>query len=88
MCACDSIATVHGLIYYTKSKSFSQIFFLFVNFLKTLSRLIESLDYYWDRTKQTLISCNQLMRDFPKSITVPQAVATWKHVAEYKESKQ
>lgn len=51
------------------------------------SRLVESLGYYWDRTKQAPIDLGHIERDFPDSITVPQAVATWKHVTEYKENK-
>ncbi len=51
-------------------------------------RLIDSLGFYWEKTKQNPIDLDQLEDDFPESITVPQAVATWKHVTEYKDNKQ
>ncbi len=49
-------------------------------------RLVESLELYWDMTEQSPIDLDRL-DEFPESITVPQAVAMWKHVAEYKENR-
>ncbi|XP_064403130.1 E3 ubiquitin-protein ligase RNF213-like isoform X2 [Halichondria panicea] len=48
--------------------------------------LVESLELYWDMTEQSPIDLDRL-DEFPESITVPQAVAMWKHVAEYKENR-
>ncbi len=49
-------------------------------------RLVDCLEVYWDMTEQSPIKLDRLV-EFPESITVPQAVATWKHVAEYKENR-
>ncbi len=47
---------------------------------------MDAVEAYWDMTEQTPIDLlEQLRRDFPVSITVPQAVATWKHIAVYKK---
>ncbi len=49
-------------------------------------RLVESLALYWDMTEQSPIDLDRL-DEFPENITVPQAVATWKHITDYKEKK-
>ena len=46
-------------------------------------RLVEALDVYWGRTEQTFTQ-EDTLRGFPSSLTVDQAVATWKYVADYK----
>ena len=60
--------------------------FITVHIHKHVHRLVESLALYWDMTEQSPIDSGRL-DEFPDSITVPQAVATWKHVTEYKEKK-
>ncbi len=50
-------------------------------------RLVEAIEAYWDMTEQSPIDLAQLRRDFPVNITVSQAMATWKHIAEYKEKE-
>ncbi len=62
-------------------------YFLYMNLFLT-RRLVDSLGIYWDNTEQTPIEIDQLECDFPGSIKVPQAVATWKYVTEYEENKQ
>ena len=47
-------------------------------------RLIDALDDYWAMTDQTPIDVDHFRRDFPGSLTVDQALATWKHIADYK----
>ena len=46
-------------------------------------RLVDALDDYWGMTEQTYTR-ETVMRGFPSSITVDQAVVTWKSVAYYK----
>ena len=53
--------------------------------LTTSCRLVEGMDLYWDMTEQEPIDRERFEKDFPNDITVAQAVATWKHVADYKD---
>lgn len=49
-----------------------------------LYRLVEAMETYRDQTNQEQLS--QFSKDFPKSITVNKAVATWKHIVHYQEN--
>ena len=43
--------------------------------------LIEAMEFYRDQTGQEELP--QFSNEFPDSITVDQAVATWKHIVHY-----
>ena len=45
--------------------------------------LIEAMEFYRDRTEQEQLP--QFSNEFPNTITVDQAVATWKHIVLYQE---
>ncbi len=61
--------------------------YTYVTFCSLFFRLVDAIEAYWDMTEQTPIDPERLRRDFPVSVTVPQAVATWKHIAVYKKKE-
>ncbi len=58
-----------------------------LHFVYSFFRLVDAIEAYWDMTEQTPIDPERLRRNFPESVTVPQAVATWKHIAVYKKKE-
>ena len=45
---------------------------------------MDSMEFYRDSTEQDQLS--QFAEEFPGSITVDQAVATWKHIVNFQEN--
>ena len=59
--------------------------YLKCNFIKAnLHRIVEAIDFYRDETGQEQLP--QYIDEFPYSITVDQAVATWKHIIYFQEN--
>ena len=55
------------------------------NFIKVnFYRIVEAMDFYRDGTGQKQLP--QFTDEFPYSITVDQAVATWKHIIYFQEN--